>query len=174
MILTDPPTDDDGIDAGDGTDGGTDGSGDPTVGGGTTEPSISVAGGASFTIGGNAVNPGSSATISQSSLGANITSATISIQNFQEGDTLRIDNLPAGLEISPTSAGENGESIVIRIEAGAEVTDDVFETAIANVLYSYEVPVGVTPVTTTRIISYTVNDGINVSTVETSLVTIVQ
>ncbi len=166
----DPPTDDDGTDGtdGDATDGG-DGVGDPTNDGGTVEPSISVTGGASFTIGGNAVNPSSNATITQSSLGASIISATVSVQNPQDGDSLSLDNPPTGLDVS----GQQSATLLIRLEAGAQVTDETFENAIESITYSYEVPAGATPVTTARTISYTVNDGNDVSGIQTTLVTII-
>jgi len=98
----------------------------------------------------------------------------VSIQNPQDGDTLSLDNPPAGLEVSANSNGELGVSLLIRNSTGDAVADDLFESAIASIVYSYTVPAGATPVTTTRSIAYSVNDGNVPSETETALVTISQ
>ena len=148
----DPPTDPD-----------TDGDGNPTtpvVDGDTTRPSISVTGDATFTIGGDPVPLVSDASISLSSAGTAIRSATITIAVPANGDVLSLANPPAGLQVDANADGDQNVSLMITVEDGGQVTDEDFETAIANTVYSYIVPAEVTdPITGTRSISYKVNDG---------------
>ncbi len=120
-----------------------------------------------FTVDGSPVIIAPNVTITDAD-GDDITSVTVSIQNDVADDSLTVSN-PAGLEV--TGSG----STTITFNVGGQNTaasGDVFESAIESIVFEYTVPEGTTADTTDRTITYTVNDGTNMSDPVSSTVTI--
>ncbi len=127
-------------------------------------PAVSVDGAASYTVGGAAVVLNSTITITDPD-NTTLASATVTITNFQSGDALNFTAVPATM--GNIAIQSNVSGVLTLTSAGNTATLAQWEAALEAVSFSTT-----SSVTTTRTVSFVINDGLTNSPADTATVSV--